>query len=220
MTVKYYPLFFMLECGMTPVGVQCVYLGVPLCMLVFGSIMEPSAKRLGRAQVITLFKALGVGFLFVFVWLQSKFESHPYFVLVPPFLLTTAFTDSTYPIEESILMDFVPKKRRGRWKSLESVSTFGWCGSSVLGGYLVDHQGYTAAFFVTAVIQTGAVAIWVLLLYMVPKKEMRAHAAHERNEAAPSTKEDAPLDTTEALFHVEEIDRTREPGGDDKADSH
>ena len=41
-------------------------------------------------------------------------------------------------------MDFVPKNERARWKSLESVSQFGWCGSAVLGGYLADKVRRTA----------------------------------------------------------------------------
>jgi hypothetical protein len=35
-------------------------------------------------------------------------------------------------------MDFVPKQERARWKSLESVGAFGWCGSAALGGILAD----------------------------------------------------------------------------------
>ena len=48
----------------------------------------------------------------------------------------------TYPVEESILMDYVPKNTRARWKSLESVSQFGWCGSALAGGLLADKYGY------------------------------------------------------------------------------
>jgi hypothetical protein len=36
----------------------------------------------------------------------------------------------TYPLEESILMDFVPSDTRARWKSLDSISVFGWCGAA------------------------------------------------------------------------------------------
>ena len=41
-------------------------------------------------------------------------------------------------------MDFVPKKERARWKALESVSAFGWCGSAALGGYLGDKHGFVS----------------------------------------------------------------------------
>ena len=83
-------------------------------MLIFGTLITKTAAKIGRAQAIVLFKGLGVLFLFVFVFLTPHFTDHPFFALVPPFLLSTALSDSTYPIEESILMDFVPKERRGR----------------------------------------------------------------------------------------------------------
>lgn len=46
--------------------------------------------------------------------------------------------NASYPLSESILMDYVPKKYRARWKSLESVVQFGWCGSAVVGGWIGD----------------------------------------------------------------------------------
>ena len=54
-------------------------------------------------------------------------------VVVAIYLLRTGLMNCTYPLEESILMDFVPKETRARWKSLDSISQFGWCGSAALG---------------------------------------------------------------------------------------
>ena len=48
-----------------------------------------------------------------------------------------------------------------RWKSLDSVSVFGWCGSAALGGYLADRFGYTFTFLVTAAIQGTATLLQV-----------------------------------------------------------
>jgi hypothetical protein len=33
-------------------------------------------------------------------------------------------------------MDFVPKELRTRWKALDEVVSFGWCGSVAFGGWL------------------------------------------------------------------------------------
>ena len=41
-------------------------------------------------------------------------------------------------------MDFVPKETRARWKSLDSISQFGWCGSAAPGGWLADKYSYGA----------------------------------------------------------------------------
>ena len=35
-------------------------------------------------------------------------------------------------------MDFVPKDTRSRWKSLDSIAAFGWCGSAAIGGILLS----------------------------------------------------------------------------------
>lgn len=53
----------------------------------------------------------------------------------------------TYPLTESILMDTVPRDKRARWKSLESVTAFGWCGSAVIGGALADRYDYGQSVF-------------------------------------------------------------------------
>ena len=56
MTVKYFPLFFMVDCGFSPAAVQGIYLGVPLCMLLAGSLGERLQPKIGRVQTIVAFK--------------------------------------------------------------------------------------------------------------------------------------------------------------------
>ena len=189
--------------------------------------------------------------LLVFVWLQ-RFDHGALgvtpltLIFVPPFMLSTALTDATFPLEESVLMDFVPTSSRGRWKSLESVrgewwyletgknkqgtcpprlcsavyiyvcplfalslsrsafmaascwptsaltfppplcaaqvAAFGWCGSAVLGGYLVDKYDYSFTFALTAAVQCAAVAVWCCLIPLVPRTEGRAEG-HAENHA-------------------------------------
>ena len=51
--------------------------------------------------------------------------------------------------------DGVPEATRARWKSLESVSQFGWCGSAMVGGVLADKFGYARTFVVTIALQVG-----------------------------------------------------------------
>ena len=63
------------------------------------------------------------------------------------------------------------QKQRARWKSLESIAQFGWCGSAAVGGYLADRHGYSFTFLITACVQGSAILIWVLLLGTVPKVE-------------------------------------------------
>ena len=79
--------------------------------------------------------------------------------------------NGTYPLEESIVMDFVPASTRARWKSLDSISTFGWCGSAALGGILADKFSYAFTFQITALLQGVSGLVLLFLLPLVPVKE-------------------------------------------------
>lgn len=68
-------------------------------------------------------------------------------------------------------MDFVPKNERARWKSLDSVASFGWCGSAALGGWLTDKYDYTHTFFITALLQSMGILCFATLLPLVPRIE-------------------------------------------------
>ena len=68
-------------------------------------------------------------------------------------------------------MDFVPKDTRSRWKSLDSIASFGWCGSAALGGYLADKYDYSFTFMITAVLQGLGGVLLLLLLPLVPVDE-------------------------------------------------
>ena len=58
-------------------------------------------------------------------------------------------------------MDYVPKSTRARWKSLEAVSIFGWCGSALIGGVLADNYGYPRTFLITIALQaSGVLFLW------------------------------------------------------------
>ena len=76
-------------------------------------------------------------------------------------------------------MDFVPSRTRARWKSLESVASFGWCGSAALGGYLADQPGvgYAGTFKYTAMIQGVATLLQATLLFIVPLHERQKPTA-------------------------------------------
>ena len=86
----------------------------------------------------------------------------------------------SYPLVESILMDFVPKEERARWKSLESVAAFGWCGSAALGGWLADKYDYTYTFLITALLQTFGYLVFSSLIPLVPRQEGAGGPSNQR----------------------------------------
>jgi MFS family permease len=174
MTVNFFPLFFKDEVGMSPTQVQVVYFIVPLALAACGGLGQFISTRggLGRVPTGLLFKVTGVTGLFSMVFFKKYLDKHP-FLLVPIYIARTALMNASYPLEESILMDFVPKQERARWKSLESIAVVGWCGSAALGGWAADkaHGDYTVTFLITACIQVVGCLFWALLLLFVPMQE-------------------------------------------------
>lgn len=171
MTVKFFPLFFKDEVGMSPSQVQIIYVIVPFVMVIASTFCTKLAGAgFGRVQTMLLFSCLGISLLYSMVVFKSYLDHHP-FLLVPIYVLRTSLMNASYPIQESILMDFVPKEERARWKSLDSVASFGWCGSAALGGWLADKYDYTYTFLITAMLQSIGAAVWCLLLPLVPRQE-------------------------------------------------
>lgn len=171
MTIKFFPLFFKDEVGMSPTQVQLIYFILPFAMVVVSTVGEKlSSWGFGRVQTTLLFACMGVSCLYGMVFFKSYLDHHP-FVLVPIYVMRSSLMNGSYPLVESILMDFVPKDERARWKSLDSVASFGWCGSAALGGMIADKYDYTHTFLLTAIVQTIGIAVWALLLPLVPRKE-------------------------------------------------
>ena len=69
---------------------------------------------------------------------------------------------------------------------LADVWTFNWCGSAVLGGYLLDWYGFRVSFALTAVFQITAWALLLLLLPVVPAQEGSGPAAAAAQPAQQS----------------------------------
>jgi MFS family permease len=171
MTVKFFPLFFKDDIGMTPSQVQGVYVCAPLASTLLSYLCNRIADQGGFGRVITTLIATSLGIACLFSMVLLKAHVHP-FVLVPIFVLQSGLMTATFPIMESILMDFCPKEQRARWSSLvESVAACGWCGSAALGGYLADQHDYSYTFVITALLQAIGLLIFALLLPLVPRSE-------------------------------------------------
>ena len=180
MTVKFFPLYFKSNVGLSPMQTQLIYVVVPLVMAVFASAAQRASVVLGRAQVMVLFRLVGVACLGAMVLLAEVAQCEWWEVMVPIYLVRTALMNSVTPVEESLLMDSVPKNTRARWKSLESVMQFGWCGCAVLGGFIADkykntdRSGYTETFAFTCALQLVGTLVGALLLPLVPLEKPRS----------------------------------------------
>lgn len=165
MTVKFFPLFFKNDYGMSPVDIQTLFCIYCLAFALFTWLCEKVASRIGRVQSSMIFSLSGVACLFSLAYLESL----PLVILV--FIFRGALQNSIYPIDRSIIMDFVPSDERGRWNSIESISAMTWSGSAVIGGYLMDSHDYRYTFVITAWIYLIACVFRIPLLWLVPKKE-------------------------------------------------
>lgn len=185
MTVKFFPLFFKDEVGFSPSQVQMVYICVPITMVIMSALISKLASTgFGRVQATLVFSTFGVSMLYAMVFFKTYLDAHP-LLLVPIYVLRTSLMNCSYPLQESILMDFVPKHERARWKSLDSVAGFGWCGSAMLGGWLSDRFDYTYTFLITAIIQTVGTGVFALLLPLVPRTEgNNTHSEEDDNDDA------------------------------------
>ena len=124
MTVKFFPLFFKNDCAMSPVGVQCIYIAVPVLMALMSGIGTKLSKCLGRAQTMVLLKIVGVALLCSMAYLNTNWlhdgggepssgdgdapiPMYKVVVVVAIYLLRTGLMNCTFfPLEESILVDF------------------------------------------------------------------------------------------------------------------
>jgi hypothetical protein len=92
------------------------------------------------------------------------------------YIIRMALMNSTQGLVKSVLMDWVPKAKRGRYAALESVKSFNWSGSAVAGGLLVEWRGIRANFLATA----GAAALGIVGLVYVRVLLARAEGAAAR----------------------------------------
>lgn len=172
MTIKFFPLFFKQSLHLDPRSVQIIYAIVPLLIAIFTSMNAKLAVYMGRVQTILLTQFIGISLLISMSVLVDLGYAQ-WYIIVPIYLLRSGIMNSTYALYESMLMDSVPKHQRARWKSLESVASFGWCGSAVLGGVLSDASSYSSTFFYTAGLQLIGTFIVALLLEVVPVLEKK-----------------------------------------------
>lgn len=180
-SVKYFPLFFK-EVGFSNAEVQGIFLAVPLVISMLSFAAQKLGTRLGRVEATLVFDSVGVSLLFFMTWLSEGIgegggptlrHSNPWkaFFIVAVYLLRTAIMNCSYPLLESILMDVVPSNQRARWKSLESIASFGWTGSALVGGILSDRHSYQFTFSITATLQLVGAFIILPIRTMVKPEE-------------------------------------------------
>ncbi len=160
MTVKFFPVFFRDIYHLSPIQVQMI---LTLTFAVTGSLgilTQRASKKWGRAEMIILVQCVAIGCL-------VSIASYPALAwLIPLFVFRHALMNAAQPLSRSIIMDFIPKKNRGIWNSLETVAWgLFWSASAVVGGFLIGDGDFRRCFLITAgVYMVGTIPI----LFIIP----------------------------------------------------
>ncbi len=176
MTIKYFALYFLNDFGLSPVVVSLLYLITPLVTAMVTLIVAALAKRIGRVPAALLAYCVGTGCLVALVFLDNVY------IVLPVYCLRTAAMNAVRPIDRSIMMDVVPPETRGFWNAIESIFSFSWSGSAVIGGWLSDYRGYRFCFGITASLYGFCCLLYLFLLPIVPPE---TPAATTENDADP-----------------------------------
>ena len=110
MTIKFFPLWWKQDVRLTPVGVQIINLISPLAVIASSSCSVLLSRKIGRVQVCMLWNGLGAGALALLVVLYRRGVSVPILALV--YIIRNMMVRGTYAVEESVLMDAVPRHMR------------------------------------------------------------------------------------------------------------
>ncbi|GBG24841.1 Hypothetical Protein FCC1311_010592 [Hondaea fermentalgiana] len=171
MTVKFFPLFFKIRLGLSPVAVNLVYIALPIFMTAVSLASRRAAKRLGRIQTCIVLSLLGCTSLAGLGFFADATQPSVHAIL-GIYMLSTV-QHSSRPLRKAVLMDYVEKARRARFNSIDSVTRLNWSGSAFLGGLAIDRSGFGRLFFVTAIVQALSTLLLFALLPLVPIHESR-----------------------------------------------
>ena len=181
MTIRFFALFFKNAAHMSPSAVQAVFVVVPLGISVCAMGAQRLAARLGRCGVVILCRIAGVSLLVAMTVIDPTKNK---VTLLVVYIARSWLMNCHSGLTKSLVNDFVLKRHRGFWNSLESINAFSWCGSAMLGGFLVRMYTYETTFLITAALQGLSIVPIFVLLRIVP-------AEVEGGVAAPAAEEDS-----------------------------
>lgn len=167
MTVKFFPVFFMEEYTLTPINVQIIFGLTSIATGLSGLLAQKLSRGSGRPQIIFLSQAIATACLGIIATYP------PLWILIVIFILRGSFMNAAQPLSRSILMDIVPKEKRGIWNSLEALAWgLFWNVSAVVGGYLIGPaNNFRLNFLVTMGIYVLGTLPIILLFKSVAREK-------------------------------------------------
>ena len=168
MTIKFFPIFFMEIYLMTPILVQLISGLTSIATGLSGLIAQKFSRANGRPQIIFLVQAIAT------ICLGIIATYPPLWILIIVFIFRGSLMNAAQPLSRSILMDIIPKDKRGLWNSLEALAWgLFWNVSAVVGGYLI---GPTNNFRLNFLVTMGIYVVGTLPIILLFKS-----VAHENS---------------------------------------
>ena len=169
LSVRFFPLFFAERLGLGPVQINALYVLTPLLTALANGAAGRLARTAGQAQTALLLRSVSLCCLLAIIALHATRGAGSGASIVALYCVRCCTLYSARPLTRAILMAIVHKHERGRWQSMESLTSFGWSGSAALGGVLIDTRGYGAALGATALLQLLSLALLAPLGALTPR---------------------------------------------------
>lgn len=178
-------------------------------------LAQKISLRYGRTEVIIVSQLIATGCLFCISFYPPFWAIAMYFKLwgtahinlffflkkIRLYIFRGSFMRCSGPLCRSILMDFVPKNRRGLCNSIEGIAWgFFWNISAVLGGYLIETYDYSMCFFITSGLYLLGTLPFFFLLPVIKNERGKIQEEKEKNneeDDSPEIPLEAKPDPTE-----------------------
>ena len=235
LSVRFLPLYMWQHLSLRPLPVCLVLAAAELGGAAWVIIAQRLSVWIGRIQTILLVKSSAICCLVAIALLPEPYQLAA--SIVPLYLLRTWLMNSPLALSKSVLNDYIPKKHRAKWASLEAVNTSTWAGSAVLGGFIADcaaaapppsnassafgasieaadsppaHYCYRRVFLITAALQALGLAFYVPLIALVAAEAPAPRAAKRHPPPRAISSGDAVADE-EGVTHQQQAHVHEQP---------
>jgi MFS family permease len=169
MSIRYFPVFFIEQLGLSPVSTQILYMIAPLGQAFFASLARRLAKSFGPSCVSVAFHWAFV--IFLVSMLYCYLQGLSMWIVCSLYIVHTSLMNSTCSLSKVIMLNTVPEEDIHKWTVVETLQLFLWSGGAAVGGIVVGRKGIIFNFYVTAALQLFASLPLIILCCLGTKAD-------------------------------------------------